>query len=1196
MLLKDLFFNLAILLAISVLSGFIDLRFNRSSLRGKIFQGILFGLACVIGMMYPFKLAEGIIFDGRSIILSLAALFFGPTTAIISSVITVIYRLWFVGGQGSVMGLTVIMMSMTTGLAFHFWLKRKNERKLTLGMLYLLGLLVHFFMLLSMFLLPGFIIHNTIKMIGFAVVGVYPVGMVIIGKILLDQQQNKELMDEVIDNEELYFTTIQSVSEGIITTDRDGRIQHMNPVAESLTGWSEKEAMHTYIENVFILVDEIRHEAIQDTIKEVLNTGIQFDSSDHLLLKMRNGEEIPISFRCTRRTNSEQYVFGTVIIFSDLRKERENKLELFRSAESYRGLFNNMTSAIYIQDREGIFLDVNKGACMYYGYEKEEIIGKSPEFLSAPDKNNDIEVKACVEEAFNGKPQQFEFWGKRKNGEIFPKQMNLFKTVYNGKDAVIAFGLDISERKAAERELAKSEERYRSLFNYAPVGIFLIDKKGIIVNVNETYCRQMGYQINELVGNKIDVIVPDEIHDLILPNLQKIFREKALYSRVQNKTKAGELKTMELIENLIVLPNGEEGILSIAMDITEQVKAETTLRISEARNKAIISAIPDLFFRIDKDGNFIDIVVDDPSKLISPPEESIGKNCKELLPPHLAEITLNAIKTTLSTGELIQFVYSLAMQDQTQWFDARVVKSGPDEALAIIRDISERQRAEEEIKQKSNFIETLLDSIPNPLFYMDNKGKYIGINQSFREFYQLENRDIIGKTLFEIDSYDIASTNAASDQLIFEGKESLQVLDRTVRLPNGGIRDVIITKSAFRDSENKIAGLIGMITDITQRKKMEHDLLTAKDKAEESDRLKTAFLNNLSHEIRTPLNAIVGFSELLGDDYTDEQKTGFIEIINNNSDQLLHIIDDVLSVSRLDSEKIPVENEMFSMHEMFDSLYSTFAAEAAKRNVFLYPPTLNPDIPDKIYHDKGKIRQVISGFIENAIKYTVKGSIEMDCELVDNQLIFWVKDTGIGIGPKDQKRVFDRFFRANEVQIKAIRGNGLGLSIAKGLIELIGGTIGLQSEPGVGTKFFFNIPLLKKPEHYEKPSLTAHGISNWITYNILIVEDEPDNYNYLVSILQPRVKSVLNATTGEDAIQLVKTNTIHLVLMDLKLPGIDGVEATRAIKSLKPELPVIAVSAFTQNEEMKRAMDAGCTSYITKPLSKEKLFEAISLI
>lgn len=1196
MLLKDLFFNLSILLAISVLSGFIDLRFNRSGLRGKIIQGILFGLACVIGMMYPFNLAEGIIFDGRSIILSLAALFFGPITAIISSVITVIYRLWIVGGQGSVMGLAVIIMSMTIGLVFHFWLKRKKERKLTLGMLYLFGLLVHFFMLLSMFLLPGLAIHDAIKMIGFAVIGVYPVGMVIIGKILLDQQQNKELMDEVIDNEELYFTTIQSVSEGIITTDRDGRIQHMNPVAEFLTGWSEKEVTNTHIENVFSLVDEIRHEAIQDTIKEVLKTGKQFDSCDHLLLKMRHGEEIPISFRCTRRTNSDHFVFGTVIIFSDLRKERENKLELFRSAESYRGLFNNMTSAIYIQDREGIFLDVNKGACMYYGYDKEEIIGKSPDFLSAPGINNYVEVKACVEEAFNGNPQQFEFWGKRKNGEIFPKQMNLFKTVYNGKDAVIAFGLDISGRRAAEQELAKSEERYRALFNYAPVGIFLIDKNGIVVNVNETFCRQMGYMIDELIGHKINVIVPDDIQPLIIPNLEKIFRDKVLYSRVQNKTKDGELKTMELIENLIVLPNGEEGILSIAMDITEQVKAEMTLRMSEARNKAIISAIPDLFFRIDKDGNFIDIVVDDPSKLISPPDKSIGKNCTELLPPNLAEITLNAIKTTIRTGELIQFDYSLNIQNETQWFDARVVKSGPDEALAIIRDISERQRAEEEIKQKSSFIETLLDSIPNPLFYMDNKGKYIGINQSFREFYQLENKDIIGKTLFEIDSFEVASTNAASDQLIFDGKESLQVLDRTVRLRNGGERDVIITKSAFRDSENRIAGLIGMITDITQRKKMEQDLLNAKDKAEESDRLKTAFLNNLSHEIRTPLNAIVGFSELLNEDYPEDQKTGFIEIINNNSDQLLHIIDDVLSVSRLDSEKIPVENEVFSLHEMFDSLYSTFASDAAKHGVFLYPPTLHPDIPDRIYHDKGKIRQVLSGFLENAIKYTIKGSIEMDCELLENQFCFWVKDTGIGIGPKDQKRVFDRFFRANEVQIKAIRGNGLGLSIARGLIELIGGKIGLESEPGTGTKFYFNIPVLDNPGPYVKPSLVSHGISNWSGYNVLIVEDEPDNYNYLVSILQTRVKSVLNATTGEEAIRLAGENHIHVVLMDLKLPGIDGIEATRAIKAIKPDLPVIAVSAFTQHEEIKRAMDAGCISYITKPLNKEKLFEAISFI
>ncbi len=1196
MLIKDLFFNLAILLAISVLSGFIDIRFSRTRLPGKIFQGMLFGLAAVIGMRYPFYLTEGVIFDGRSIILSLAALFFGPVSALISTGIALIYRNLIVGGQGILMGSAVIVMSTTVGLWFYYWLNYKPVRKLSLKLLYGIGLIVHFFMLLAISLLPGSVAAEAYQVIGFSVMGVYPVGSLIIGKILLDQQQNRNLIAEVLDNEELYLTTLRSVSEGIITTDRDAKIQQMNPVAENLTGWKEIESINSSIETVFSLVDEIKHETLRDTIKEVLASGVSFDSDDHILMRMRNGEEIPIMFRCTRRLSENNIVLGSVIVFRDLRKERESKLELIQSAESYRGLFNNITSAIYIQGRDGRFLDVNHGAELYYGYQKEEFIGRTPEFLSAPGRNDLEKLKVQIEQAYQGIPQQFEFWGLRKNGEIFPKQVNLFKTIFAGKEAVIAFGLDITDRKAAEAELSKSEDRYRTLFHSAPVGILLIDKDEIIVNVNNYYCNQMGYTHEELIGSKIDVFVPYDILPSIKPNIQRIFKDKVLYSRVQNKTKNGDLKIMELIENLIELPNGEPGILSIAMDITDKVKAEQTLRESEARNKAIVSVIPDLFFRFDKNGNFIDIVVDDPAKLLQPVETSIGKNCTELLTPELASITLKAIETTLKSGELVQFEYSLSNGEQIQWFDSRVVKCGEGEALAIIRDISERRRADEEIKQKSRFIETLLDSIPNPLFYMNTKGIYIGVNHAFREYFKLENKEIIGKNVFEIDTHEVAIANSASDLLIFEGKEQLQVLDRTIRLHDGSARDVIITKSVFPDSENRIGGLIGMITDITQRKKMEQDLLTAKDKAEESDRLKTAFLNNLSHEIRTPLNAIVGFSDLLNDDYPLDQKTSFIEIINNNSEQLLHIIDDVLSVSRLDSEKIPVENELFTLNEVFEDLYTTFAPEAAKNNLIMYPPTLHDGIPEKLYQDKNKIRQVMAGFIENAIKYTEKGSIELDCKTDEGHLFCWVKDSGIGIPEKEIPYVFDRFFRTNEVQIKAIRGNGLGLSIAKGLIELIGGTIGLESESGIGSTFYIRIPLLPLPENssYTKPVIIkAKNISD---YSVLIVEDETDNYNYLVSLLRHRVRSIFHATHGKEAIELVEKHHFQLILMDIKLPLIDGIEATQAIKAIDPHVSVIAISAFTQPGEVKKALEAGCNAYLSKPLNKEKLWETINAL
>jgi PAS domain S-box-containing protein len=1197
MLLRDLFFNLTILLAISVLSGFIDLRFTRSGLPGKILQGLLFGLACVVGMIYPFVMEEGLIFDGRSIILSLAALFFGPLTGIISGSIAIIYRVFFVGGSGMVMGTAVILTSMGFGLAFHYWLKMKKGRKLKPGNLYLFGLLVHIFMLLDMFFLPKTYIAEVFQITGFSVIIIYPIASMLIGKILLDQSQNKALIDEISDNEELYRTTLYSVNEAIITTDNHAGILQMNPVAEKLTGWTENEAINLDIDTVFLLVDELKNEPIQNTVKEVIRNNQPFQSEDNILLKSKTGNEIPITFRCSIRTNSTGDVIGTVIVINDQRRERQNKLALLQSAENYKGLFNSMAGAIYILDREGRFIDVNIGATLSYGYTREEIIGKRPDFLSAPDKNNLKLVDSYFAAAFSGKPQHFEFWGKRKNGDIFPKEINIYKTNYNEQEALIAFGLDITERKLAQLELAESEERYRTLFNSAPVGILLIDQNATIINVNETACKQYGYTSDELTGQKLEIIVLDKYKPAVKGNIQKIIQNKILLSTVTGVTKSGEPKVFDLIESVITLPNGEKGILSISKDITEQVQADKIIKENEARNKAIISAIPDLFFRLDKDGYFIDAIVDDDSKLILPFEESHGKTVTDLLPQKVAELTLDAISKTIQTGELIHFEYDLEFNNKIQWFDARIVRSGTNEVLAIIRDISERKYAEEELKNKSRFIETLLDSLPNPLFYMDKKGRYLGINQAFREFYQVQNQDFIGKYIYEIDPTETAAINMASDKLIFDGVELRQTLDRTVVLPNGEERDVIITKSPFPDASNKIGGLIGLIVDITQRKKMEQDLLTAKNKAEESDRLKTSFLNNLSHEIRTPLNAIVGFSDLLSGSYSDEQKDSFIEIINNNSNQLLHIIDDVLAVARLESEKIPVDYEVFSIQELFDDLYYTFVQEVVKKNLVLRRPQLSADVPKNVFQDKGKIRQVLAGFIENAIKYTPNGSIEMNCQMEGDQLQFSVKDTGMGIDVQEQPRIFDRFYRTNEVQLKAIRGNGLGLSIAKSLVELLDGTIGIESIKNVGSKFYFNLPVHQNTQSiksFAKDKKT--GLQDISSFNVLIVEDEIDNYNYLASLIQPRVKSVLHAISGAEAIKLVDQFPFHVVLMDLKLPVINGVDATRIIKEKHPDLPIIAVSAHTANDEIKKALDAGCFSYLTKPVNKEKLLAVINSI
>ena len=1318
MILIDLLYNLSVLVAISVFSGIIEFRFQPETFKAKALQGLIFGFAAIISMLYPFVLTEGIIFDGRSIVISLASFFFGPLAGLISALIAIPFRVFYIGGSGSLTGGLVIAFSYLAGHLFYLLFRRKLKEKIRLWHFYLLGIVVHIGMLLLMFTLPGPFQRETFQLISFTVIGFYPLVTVLIGKVLLDHETNRALLKSVSESEKLFRTTLYSIGDAVITTNKDGLVMQMNKIAENLCGYSEAEAAGRPLNQVFKIINEITREKTENPVQVVLSAKKIVGLANHTLLIHKEGQEIPIADSGAPIVDEAGNIIGVVLVFRDQRAEQAHNLELLRSAESYRGLFDSITSAVYVQDKEGRFLDVNEGAMKMYGYPKEAFIGQTPDFLSAEGKNDIQRVASAIRKTFEGTPQQFEFWGKKKDGTFFPKEVNLFKTRYFGEEAILAIAQDISPRKEAEKRIRESEEqyrmlithqtdlvvrvdtqniltyvspsyckmfekteedllnkpflpliypedqektvqamkalfeapytaymeqrvetpsglrwlawsdkavldedgkiqsiigvgrditerktaeikreesekRYRLLFDASPVGIILEDATGTILQVNETFCRDYGYEAKELIGKNIEILVPEPNQPIVKENIRKILEKDILHSIVLSKTKQGKDKISELIERRIILPDGQTGILSISKDITEQEQAKARLRETQERNAAIISVLPDFLFSFDDKGTFLDYIAPNEDALYIPKSEFLNKTAESVLPPDLAKLTMEKIKCALETGELIQYEYSLGKDDTLKWYDARMVKSGENQTLVIVRDISDRKKQEDELIHQNRFIETLLDSVPNPLFYMDKNGYYLGINKSFSDFYGLDASDIVGKRVFDFENKEIASEHSKSDQLIFSGLEKRQVYERVINLPDGSVRNAIITKSPFPDIDNRIVGgLIGIIVDITDRKKMEQELIAAKEKAEESDRLKTSFLNNLSHEIRTPMNAIIGFSDLLLNESAKDQQKVFVETINNNAEQLLRIIDDVLAVSRLDSEKIPAENITFSITQLLDDLLLTFRHQCESKKLKLILDEVPSNVPGYVVADKSKIRQVLAGLLGNALKYTLKGEIVFGVKMDREQLSFYVKDTGIGITSADQPKVFDRFFRSEEAQLRAIRGNGLGLSISKGLVDLMKGQITLKSEPGKGTIFYVNIPFQESNKPAPKPLPKVGEIKKTEQYTVLLAEDEQDNSLIIEWLLKDRYK-LLIANNGKEALKLVQNVEVHLVLMDVKMPVMNGIDAAKQIHELFPQLPVIALTAYTQPEEVKQCIDAGCVEYLSKPVDATKLISLL---
>jgi signal transduction histidine kinase/CheY-like chemotaxis protein len=375
------------------------------------------------------------------------------------------------------------------------------------------------------------------------------------------------------------------------------------------------------------------------------------------------------------------------------------------------------------------------------------------------------------------------------------------------------------------------------------------------------------------------------------------------------------------------------------------------------------------------------------------------------------------------------------------------------------------------------------------------------------------------------------------------------------------------------------------------------ELIISKKRAEESDELKTAFLQNMSHEIRTPMNAIVGFSGFLKrQQLSPEKRNNYVEIIEDSVQQLLSIVDDILTVSLLEKNQEALNLQTIKLNGVIKNILSLFKVNAARKNISLIAHTALDNERDEIYTDSTKLTQILSNLLTNAIKFTQEGSVEFGYKFRKNEIEFYVKDTGIGIEPSMQEKIFDRFSQAGKHIQQHYGGTGLGLSISKGFVELLGGKIRVESELGKGACFYFTIPL-----NFAELKNTDHVAQNhWPTFEnkiVLIVEDEEYNYLLLKDMLKEIGILPLRAKNGKEVVDICRQNQkIDLIFMDIKMPILDGFEAAKQIKEFRPDIPIVAQTAYSRQNERLFYNQSEFFSYLTKPIDKQILFKVVNQI
>ncbi len=740
--------------------------------------------------------------------------------------------------------------------------------------------------------------------------------------------------------------------------------------------------------------------------------------------------------------------------------------------------------------------------------------------------------------------------------------------------------------------ISESEETYRMLYENLNDAVFTSELNsdgtlGKFIHVNDIACQRLSYSREELLQK-----TPLDINSLtqketVISNTQLFINNQRTVYETEHITKNGEIIAVEVSSNLTTY-KGKTLILSIARDITERKRAEEELTKNEAIIKTTVDNLPIILYVIDKDGIFRLSIGAGLKSLGLKPNQVVGFSVFDVYKDHPAIV--QAVKKALS-NELTNFESKV-----NEAYHYNSLSPLPNVGIiGVAMDITELKNTFRKLEQsREDYLKLFEDHVAIKLLIDPSSGQIINSNFAAENYY--------GWTREELKQMNIAQINTLSKEEIEKAIKNAMInqkmhVEFIHRLANGSLRNVEVFSSKINFNGKQV--LHSIIHDVTDRKKAEEELVIAKKRAEESDRLKTAFLQNMSHEIRTPMNAIMGFSELLPDCANDSVKLkNYTNIINLRCNDLLDIINDILDISKIESGQLPANMTATNLEELFSEL-SSFFNEYQKRlnkeHIELNLHAFSNHEQNLILTDNVKLKQIFINLISNAFKFTDEGKIEGTCKLDNtNNLIFSVSDTGIGIPQDKHQYIFDRFTQIQHKGKKNTGGTGLGLSIVKALVSLLGGHVSLESEPGKGSTFYFTIPYQPNRAALAEPQEvinTQHSELSGKT--ILIVEDDANNAEYLNEVLAGTGLIILQAGTGAAAIEKSNIQNIDLVLMDVRLPDISGYEALRLIRTKNPNLKIILQTAYATIDEQRKAFSEGCVDYLSKPIKKDILLNMI---
>ena len=955
-----------------------------------------------------------------------------------------------------------------------------------------------------------------------------------------------------------------------------------------------------------------------------------------------------------------QVFLGKVRVFLKIytqRKSLECKVEeINKSKVTLTNILNNIDANIYVSDMDTHrILFANESMKQLFG---EDMVGKhcwdvlqNKEGVCSSCNNNALlDENGCSSGAVMSNRINAQ------NGHSYSIFDSAVKWT-DGRMVRLEVSFDIQHRLNTEQALQHSKDNFWELFNNSPDAIYVESKEGIIIDLNPAACRLQKFERDELVGKSIFELVPNDRIEIAQKDFPKWFTGET--SNVESQLLTSEDTTVPVeIHGSVIQYNGNEAVMLIVRDITERTRAHNDLLESESRFRTLFEKIPTMAVQgIDRGRRVIywnsaseqfygysmsqalgmeyeNLILEDEWK------EQISQSLdrwflnEEVIDPH-------ELKFKHKDGRV---VHVLASYVKLQNINKET------EIYCIQVDLQERDRAQDLQKNRLELIEFIsrissdfinidvrdidstiakaVDAVSN--FTQVGHG-FVYLLSNNKELFELEHaykangdKDIDAE--IEINKYPelIKLVNDEKVKPIIEifpvhgkiqcyfklamaemGIHSYVTIPMEVGLEFVGFIGFGTVEPNMKWDEEALHAfklIAQVLTNALERKTADEKVIKALEKATESDRLKTAFLANMSHEIRTPMNAIIGFSGLLSDpELSQEERMQFVNHINSNGNSLLTLINEILDIAKLEAGKIKIKKSRCFINNILKELFDVYENDKIEKEKSHLQFILNIPVEDEYFTistDPIRFRQIMTNLIGNSLKYTDKGQIEFGFHLKKENLItFFVRDTGIGIPEDKQTYIFDRFRQVDESHTRGFGGTGLGLTISKNLVNLLGGEIWLESKQEQGSTFFFTLPYESKKKENGKRKSMLPGMQKyyWPDKTILVVEDVQTNFEFIEALLKRTDVDILWAKDGVEAIDLFSSSdTIDLVLMDIQMPRMNGYEATGEIKKLKTEVPVIAQTAYAMAEDRQKIFQAGCDDYISKPIKSDLLYSLIS--